>query len=83
MSQEIHQGDLEDAIAGPDEKVQPGEVPIATYTGCVRSEHTGNFPLLVFNTDDGSTIAVRTHEADLSKMLLQLPAFRESDEEDT
>lgn len=63
-----------DAIAGPDEKVEPGEVPVCEYTGGLVAPQTDGKPLFVFRTGDGGTVAVRVEPEDVDGMIAKIQA---------
>lgn len=54
--------DIHDAIAEPDSKVQPDEVPVCEYTGGMVMPSTEGKPMLVFSTPDDGTVAVRLED---------------------
>lgn len=69
-------GDHHDAIAGPDDKVDPGEVPVCTYTGGGNMPQTDGKDLLVFNTEEGGTVAVRLDPEETDEMIEQIGALK-------
>lgn len=57
------------AMAFGDDKLQPGEVPEAEFTGIVKDARTDGCHLLVFTVRDGDTaIGVRLDDEELKAM---------------
>lgn len=65
------------ATATPDEKLDPGAVPVVEFTGEVKLPETGGKTLLVFRDGDGGSVGVRLEDDELQAMTRQLAAHLE------
>lgn len=70
---------IENAVCGPEEKLDPSEVPLVDFVGEVKAPQTDSKSLLVFRTEDGSSVGVRLGEDGLRAMARQLSAHLEGD----
>jgi hypothetical protein len=61
--------DIHDAIAEPDEKVSPDEVPVCEYTGAMVMPQTEGRPMFVFSTPEGGTVAVRLEDNEAAQQV--------------
>lgn len=59
---------LQDATCGPDEKLQPDEVPILEVSGLEKMPQTEHKVLLVFGDDDTGTLGVRLEHDDARQL---------------
>lgn len=68
MSRNSEQTSVESAIAAPDGKVDPGDVPLCEFTGGVKAPQTDGKLLLAFTAPDGGTVAVRLTDEEWRQM---------------
>ena len=63
--------DIKHAIAEADEKIDPSEAPVCTFMGSMVMPKTDSKPMVVFETEDGGTVAVRLEDRDEVDSLVQ------------
>jgi hypothetical protein len=66
---------LNSAIAGPDEKLSPGEVPVMELLGVLKMPATEGHTMLAFSDGEDNTVGVRLDDDELEKLKNNLGGF--------